>query len=162
MRLTALTLIALLCLALAKSASAWEDVNPKQIRVITPTTATSDCIDRPKSPVCAVETFLACTSRIDKAMCARAGHPDFHYQDQPEEKFRYRILSVKILTRKDILKEDWEKPDGLRPDDVKVVVQNLDAHYSSFCPKSGCPTSYWVKPDGIDWRVVDWAAWYVD
>ncbi|MBI5120057.1 MAG: hypothetical protein HZA67_03570 [Rhodospirillales bacterium] len=162
MRRAVLPLIAMLGLALAGPASAWEEINPKQIRVITPTTATSYCIDVPKSPVCAVETFLACTRRIDKAMCARAGHPDFHYQDKPEEKFRYRVLSVKVLTRKDILKEDWEKPDGLRPDDVKVIVQNLDDHYSSFCPKSGCPTTYWVKPDGIDWRVASWAAWYVD
>ncbi|CAA6605887.1 exported hypothetical protein [Rhodospirillaceae bacterium LM-1] len=162
MRLTALPLIALLCLALAKSASAWEEINPKQIRVITPTSATSDCIDRPKSPVCAVETVLACTRRIDKAMCARAGITNFHYQDKPEEKFRYRILSVKVLARKDIPKWQWEKPDGLRPDDVEVVVQNPDEHYSSHCQKSGCNTSFWVKPDSIDWRVVSWAAWYAD
>ena len=161
MRLTALPLIALLCLALAKSASAWEEINPKQIRVITPTSATSDCIDRPKSPACAVETVLACTRRIDKAMCARAGITNFHYQDKPDEKLRYRILAVKVLARKDILKEDWEKPDGLRPDDVKVIIQEPDL-LANFCPKSGCKTSFWVKPDGIDWRVHSWATWGYD
>ncbi|MDK9721647.1 MAG: hypothetical protein OEL53_10745 [Rhodospirillales bacterium] len=161
MRRAVLPLIAMLGLALAGPASAWEEINPKQIRVITPTTATSDCIGVPKSPVCAVETILACTRRIDKAMCARAGITNFHYQDKPDERLRYRILSVKVLTRKDILKEDWEKPDGLRPDDVEIIVQEPDEHPPA-CPKSGCKTSFWVKPDGIDWRVVDWVAWGMD
>lgn len=161
MRFIPLLQLVLLGLALAGPTSAWEEINPKQIRVITPTTATSDCIGVPKSPVRAVETILACTRRIDKAMCARAGHPDFHYQDKPEEKFRYRILSVKVLTRKDIPKWHWEKPDGLRPDDVEVIVQKPDLR-AAFCPKSGCKFTYFVKPDGIDWRVVSWFAWYVD
>lgn len=29
-------------------------------------------------------------------------------------------------------------------------------------PEKGCKTSFWVKPDGIDWRVVDWVAWGMD
>ena len=140
---------------------AWDDIDPKQVRMITPASATSDCIDYPKNPVCAVETVLACTRRIDKAMCARAGIVKFHYQDKPEEKFRYRILSVKILAKKDIPKEDWEDKNGLRPGDVKVVVQEPDEHPQA-CPKSGCKTSFWVKPDGVDWRVADWAAWDAD
>lgn len=161
MRRAVLPLIAMLGLALAGPASAWEEINPKQIRVITPTTATSDCIDVPKSPVCAVETILACTSRIDKAMCARAGITNFHYQDKPDERLRYRILAVKVLAGKDIPKWHWEKPDGLRPDDVEVIVQKPDLR-AAFCPKSGCKFTYFVKPDGIDWRVVSWFAWDVD
>lgn len=44
---------------------------PSEVRVITSTTATSDCIGDPKTPVCAVETFLACIARLDHGLCAK-------------------------------------------------------------------------------------------
>jgi hypothetical protein len=154
-------LAALFLLLSAEGTQAFEKVDPKQVRIITPHSATSDCIDVPKSPVCAVETFLACTRRIDKPMCARIGITNFQYQDKPEEKFRYRILSVRVLAKRDISKEDWAKPNGIRPGDVEVIVQEPDEHPPA-CPKSGCETSFWVKPDGIDWRVSSWVAWGMD
>lgn len=161
MRPILLPLLALLGLTVAGPCQAGDRIDPKEVRIITPHSATSDCIDQPKTPVCAVETVLACTRRIDKEMCARAGITRFHYQDSPEAKFRYRILSVKIQTKKDIPKWQWEKPDGTRPGDVEVVVQEPDLR-PAFCPKSGCKTSFWVKPDGIGWRVSGWVAWDMD
>src|SRR5688572_7375110 len=45
-----------------------------EIREITTTTSTSDCISDPKTPACAVETLLACTTRLDGALCSTALH----------------------------------------------------------------------------------------
>lgn len=69
---------------------------PDDIRVITATDATSDCIGKTDTPVCAVETLLACTARADNDLCLRAKAPFFPHH--PVEKrtlpFFYRIESI--------------------------------------------------------------------
>lgn len=41
-----------------------------EIRTITTTTSTSDCIGDPKTPTCALDTFIACGTRKDPGLCA--------------------------------------------------------------------------------------------
>ena len=43
-----------------------------EIRTITATTATSDCIGDPKTPACALDTYIACGTRDDPSLCAIA------------------------------------------------------------------------------------------
>src|SRR5690606_41371687 len=49
---------------------------PDQFRLIgTPERSDSRCIGRPETPLCAVETLLACFARRDDALCWRVWHP---------------------------------------------------------------------------------------
>ncbi|MGE0093198.1 MAG: hypothetical protein AB7M05_14955 [Alphaproteobacteria bacterium] len=43
-----------------------------EIREITATASTSDCIGDPKTPLCALDTYIACGTRSDPSLCAIA------------------------------------------------------------------------------------------
>jgi hypothetical protein len=48
-----------------------------QPRIITATDATSMCIGDPRTPLCALETTLACRVRSDPVLCDKVGTPRF-------------------------------------------------------------------------------------
>lgn len=146
-------LVGLLALAAAWPAQADEKFDPKQVRVITPTEATSNCIGDPKTPICAVETFMACSARLDRSLCERVGIHEFHFPDKAEA-VRYRILKVRILKDKDIPKRlrgvDWMKTGYA---DITLVLPDI---IYSWCPK-GCQKDFSVKPTAKGWEIVSWA-----
>lgn len=43
-----------------------------EIRTITAIASTSDCIGNPKTPLCALDTYIACGTRSDPSLCAIA------------------------------------------------------------------------------------------
>ncbi|MGB8274856.1 MAG: hypothetical protein WCF16_06240 [Alphaproteobacteria bacterium] len=45
-------------------------IGPAQIRFITPTSATSTCIDELREPLCAIETAVACNNQVWRPSCA--------------------------------------------------------------------------------------------
>ena len=51
------------------------------IRRITPTEADSDCIGDPRTPLCAVETRMACFIRKDVSLCRQVGDHESVYGD---------------------------------------------------------------------------------
>ena len=52
-----------------------------EIRSIFQTSATSRCIGNPKTPLCAVETFIACWVRRNRPLCEIVGKPDLSFGD---------------------------------------------------------------------------------
>lgn len=65
-----------LLLVSAETCLAGEGVPPPdEIRFIDVDEATSDCIGDPKTPLCAVETWIACDVQTDPNICFRAGLP---------------------------------------------------------------------------------------
>ena len=66
---------------------------------IGPETATSDCIGKPSTPVCAYETWLACSIRREPTLCARVGISGvrFNRYDGPPHELYYDILSVTAI-----------------------------------------------------------------
>lgn len=146
---------------LAAVAEGVNETYPSEIRVITATDATSDCIDDPRTPVCAVETLLACFARREKSLCQRVG-VDYVPPGPPLAKSLYRFLSVRILTEADMIPErahtNWWKPGY-----ANIVIQEPDDHMN-FCDPDGggCRTNYSVRPGPEGWEVVDWAVWGVE
>ncbi|MEG3620301.1 hypothetical protein V5T82_17690, partial [Magnetovibrio sp. PR-2] len=46
---------------------------PDELRFISSDSSSSTCIGDPKTPLCAVETIMACFARMDKALCGKVG-----------------------------------------------------------------------------------------
>ncbi len=98
--------------------SVMDDFDPNQVRIITPTEATSTCIGDPRTPICAIETLLACVARRNVDLCRRVGvsTPCF---DSKIVGVRYRIGKVGILNKTDIPRYAQEMK---RSDDPVVEV----------------------------------------
>ncbi|MEK7245224.1 MAG: hypothetical protein AAB223_04315 [Pseudomonadota bacterium] len=57
--------------ACAGAGSTIDDFDPTQIRIITPTEATSKCIGDPSTPLCAIETTIGCARHVWNEGCPR-------------------------------------------------------------------------------------------
>ena len=60
------------------------------VRRITQTEATSDCIGDPRTPMCAVETFVACFTRRDTSLCRKVGVGNVYLGDRAVAPGRYK------------------------------------------------------------------------
>lgn len=143
--------------ACAGPGSAMNDFNPEEVRVITPTEATSQCIGDPRTPVCAVETLRACFARLDKTLCEKTGIRSeiLQFPENPHVD-RYRILSARVIRKEDITPKlrdaEWYKPGF-----IEVTIHDMDVK-RYYCPER-CLTGYMIKSELHSWKVMDWAAW---
>jgi len=142
----------LLCGSVARAGETF----PSDVRTIAATTATSSCIGDPRTPVCAVETFRACSARQDNALCLRVGGEGFMFQKHPYN-LRYRILSVCPLTPRNIPPE-FRNSRGMAPGNVEVVLLELPDPTRNTCPE-GCKYDYIARPINDEWQIVYWAMW---
>lgn len=153
------TSVALAFILAACAAPGVDDFDPAEIRGITPTEAASKCIGDVSTPLCAVETFLACMWRLERPLCERVGVFDFSLADRPDP-VRYRILSARILRAEDIpdhLRDtDWMKPGYA--DITLLYVDRKEIH----CRPEGCLADFSLKPTPIGWQVIGWAVQGVD
>jgi hypothetical protein len=105
---------------------------PGKGRVMThdDATSTSKCVGNPVTPLCAVETMIACFERKDGELC-RIGmnveRKPFFANNEPQPRpyhFRkYRVLSAKRCDAKNPPPQWFTREHGqCRPDDVRVVV----------------------------------------
>lgn len=72
-----------------------------EIRVITPTEATSDCIGDPRTPLCAVETVIACDHDIRYEGCKEVG---LKYYRPKQVRIEYVIEKMGFVNREKVLK----------------------------------------------------------
>jgi hypothetical protein len=127
-------------------------IDPAQIRVITPTESTSECIGDPRTPLCALETLLACIARKELPFCHRVGIFDYT-PPEPAATYRYRVLSMKILTEAD-MRPDLAEADWWKPGHADIAVEHLD---DRGVVDHG--TSYILTPTIRGWEVMGWAVW---
>lgn len=125
-------------------------------RKLTRTAGTSDCIGDPRSPICAVETFIACSARNEPRLCRIASGPK--RRPPPGGSFipnatLYRFLEVKRLERPDFPAEWSDDGKGARPGDVKIAAWLRECWGE--CDRTGIRENYWVRQDGERW----WLAW---
>jgi hypothetical protein len=160
MRLLTL-ILALLFLPLASERAMGEEWNKDEIRVITPTEATSKCIGDPRSPICAVETLMACFVRKTRSLCDMVGAGDVDDSSLKGDpgSTRYRITSVKTILQKDIAKR-LRNTDWMQPGNVHVSIKNLTIRFS-WC-QNGCSASYYTRKVDNKWIVVDHSVEGVD
>ena len=168
---------AALLIAAAPPALAAEDVplppiTPKgEYFVMTrdDTTTSSKCIGDPKTPMCAVETVLACLSRADNELC-RIGmglesvyemtHGFLHLPTL------YRVARREILTdRRFPWKPERDLPwrpgeIGMRPGDVRVDIDSRMCEKGREISAAACDRepriAYIVRRQGESWAVIDW------
>ena len=162
-KISSITCFALLCLltvsACAQNQSApLADVPPPdKIRFVGPDDATSKCIGNPKTPLCAMETFFACSARQDMDLCRKVGVTDFSY---PSKKYTtyFRVLTARVLTQDDMT-EDLKDTNWWRPGFVKFTT------YETFSEDEPCPDecrfSYIANPVDNEWHIISWTWWGV-
>jgi hypothetical protein len=114
-----------------------------EVRTITATSATSDCIGDPRTPVCAVETLLACFARQDMALCKRVTARPVEPVGRKWD-ITYRILAVEIQKGTNALKA---KPAATEFADV--VIQNFAA--------GGDRYLHCLERTVAGWRILGWA-----
>ena len=152
------TVYALLLLGLMGCVGATADGQQPEIRRITQTDATSTCIGDPKTPLCAVETFIACGARRNLRLCRIAGvHKDVI--SSRLYSVEYYVKRLHVLRPEDIpphLKgASWFQP-GI------VDVQMLER--DCLPDQTACPGKPWesrdfsVKKVDSEWHVIGWAA----
>ncbi len=126
-------------------------------RKLTRTAGTSDCIGESKTPICTVETFIACSARNEARLCGIASGPK--RRPPPGGSFTpnatlYRILEVRRLERADFPAEWNDDGKGVRPGDVKIAAWLRECWNE--CDRVGVRENYWVRQDGARW----WLVWY--
>lgn len=148
---------------------------PSEVRFISADDATSKCIGNPNTPLCAVETILACFARADLHLCKRMGITDVHLEPQ-DQTSKYTVIAAHVLTEEDMKREDIAKefptaPEWWKPGFVDFTIFKMDGgdkacsiKYCSFdhMAASGnecCYHSYIANPEGQEWRVISWSWW---
>lgn len=124
---------------------------------ITRTDSTSPCIGDPKTPLCAVETFIACFVRRQIQLCGRVGASISPSGDRYGAT-EYRILSIDL--RKSL---DYSELDGtLVPDRATERVELLLEERACLGQQTVCPESpedlflYYVLPSPLGWVLEGW------
>ncbi len=130
-----------------------------QIRRITPTTADSACIGDPITPLCAVETWLACKARDDLSLCRAVGQePDWIKPGRPPWTREYIVERVHKIRPEDVT-EELKDTDWYKAGYFDIVVRER----SCPLPQTTCPGETWfryyynVKPVGGLWHMFAWS-----
>lgn len=112
----------------------------------------SRCIGRPESPLCAVETLLACFARRDEALCRQVWQPPrpdlplFTSRTPPGYWWSYRVAAAESVAAGEVVIAIAGRscgPLSLAPDCLTTPAP---------------PTSYRVRRMGDGWQVVDWGS----
>lgn len=133
MRIVAPILLAIIVWPLPQASPA----QGTEIRRITQTTATSECIGDGFDPLCTLETMLACRARQIKAFCDIAG---WHMGPDRAHNLEYRIVSrERFLNRGYPLMPDGQM--ATYPESVEFGVDERQC--TPGLPK--CPNTEWER-----------------
>ncbi len=127
-----------------------------EIRTITQTESTSKCIGDPRTPLCAVETLLACNIRGQIELCQMIGRDalDFVGKVHISQK-KYFLFSKKTIREQDMSKDlegaYWHRI-GFVELDIKSRSYFEDGRL--WPVKEWDTYSYMLKPVGNQWHVV--------
>lgn len=124
-----------------------------QYRLIgTPEGSDSRCIGRPETPLCAVETLLACFARREDSLCWQVWQPPgagkrlFLRETRPGYWWSYRVAAAEQVSADETLIAIAGRNCGLQiaaPDCVLTPAP---------------PTQYRVRRQNGIWLVVDWSS----
>ena len=137
-------------------AVAWARQSP--VRRITETEATSGCIGDPRTPMCAVKTFVACFARRDISLCRKVGVGTVSLGS--EMVLSEYVLVSRELIRAEAILDRLRDSYWYRPGYVDITLARRD-HYAGgkARPWDGWRNyGYSVKPVDGAWHVASWAA----
>jgi len=124
----------------------------------TDAASTSRCIGKPETPLCAVETLLACFVRSEKALCDVIGKdmPSFYFDSKsPWSSERYKVLETRTLRDEDIPNYKREGPWAWKPGDVQIVLRRVSCHDEDCWPDVNPPMTVTLRFDGYYWKYAD-------
>ncbi len=135
-------------------------------RVVTQTSASSDCIGDPRTPACALDTLAACIARRDAVLCDISTVRGYHiWKDHfldldpsGRRDLQYRIVAIKELGEDSL---NWlEKAEGeIMASDIRIVAAYRECLSASGAAPSCGPVFHlilWALPDHIGWQIEDW------
>lgn len=130
---------------------------PEEIRFITATKASSSCIGRADTPMCAIESLIGCGQLVPNAGCKKMHYPMGTPQ---KDRVEYRIVKVGIAggeRLRKLLEDDGEE----EPDWGWIRIGDIQARaWVRSCPedRSDCEGEPWgdvaitiYRNDGIWW-----------
>jgi len=129
-------------------------------------TSTSKCVGKFDTPVCAVETVVACFARGKDELCDLAtqtpANPDDDLSPPPAHYTRtlYRLVWTQRLTQAAI--EDIPRAANVeRPGDLRIDVLKRSCHMyngvENCSPAPSDPNIFTVRKIGDRWVVLDWS-----
>jgi hypothetical protein len=134
------------------------DADLPAYRSIDANQATSTCIGNPATPLCAVETYLACGVRREQRLCAASMGDSAAPPDTWRPAVWYVVVDSYTAKEHDTWGEVRNDP-YVRPGDVHLTVAE------SNCPPAEMPCQkaffswqlvfYWTTREGAAWRVVE-------
>ncbi|WP_337998184.1 hypothetical protein [Oleispirillum naphthae] len=113
---------------------------PSDVRTITATGATSSCIGDPKTPVCAVETLLACFARRAAPLCRSVTARPFSADAAPPRTVSYRLLWLLTSRAKD---------DRSGTVYATLAVERLSGSWTDIYV-------HFLESVGSGWRIEEW------
>ena len=129
-----------------------------------PNRADSDCIGSLDTPLCTLETYLACSYLRDKKMCEKLGDRFLPFVKGEKSSVKYRIVRIQAMEPEDFPQEvhhlPWAQVGVWEVDthEVKCGLHDLDcqglpneAHHYMY-------TRVLKKVDGL-WTIVSWSDW---
>jgi hypothetical protein len=137
--------------------------------------STSKCIGKPITPLCAVETVIACLARGENELC-RIGMGFDESVDlgvrvlDADDHLAYRVLSARrfdarnLPARRHLASQvdppSWYTDDRRenRPGDYEIVVSERQCSRHEPCRRIFSDLTYFVRWKGDQWVVLDWEA----
>jgi hypothetical protein len=127
--------------------------------------STSRCIGNPDTPLCAIETIIACFVRKNNELC-KIGQGAYWVDlrisglPQPVWAHRYRVVKVKRITR-DHQRHSYlgRHPPPVLKGDLIVTIQDNDCYYGKCQKILPYPLDYrvfLVRFSEKQWHIVSW------
>jgi hypothetical protein len=142
-------------------------------------TSSSKCVGNPVTPMCAVETLMACFVRGDDRLCQTAmGVPANKVPHMGElsdwPSIVYRVVRAEVLTDKHFpwrptYNLDWRPGEpSVRPSDIRIDVLRRECFETPIVPRNcevpvrqtSGPVAYVVRREGSRWAVITWGDAY--
>lgn len=125
-----------------------DDFDPAQIRVITPTFATSGCIGLRTTPICAIESTIGCSNHLRNSTCGYKDHSVYAQLRANKDRVEYVIVKSGFANPEKVRavpEAEWKK----HPDFHRFL---MNGAFQAKVLDRACPAT---RPDceGVPWRM---------
>ena len=120
---------------------------------------TSQCIGVPKSPLCAMETLLACFQRDEFQLCRMVDDKaDEYAQVFASPSPRERYLAYRLVQGVTFKGPAPEEDPVIQAGDVMLVVDQRDGALGVSAPPTNAPDQRFILRQQADkrWKIINW------
>lgn len=143
-------------IAAAKAAS----VEIRDAGIITQTKSTSSCIGDPITPVCALETWIACLTRLKPGLCAAVGLIGLRFRQAAVSSkgfYLYRPLAIRSISQLIVKNLNTKYPwAAVENKEIEYAGQACTVGESVCFDQPAGRHSLFVRPVRNGWYVAGW------